>query len=528
MLQYRDDPIAFGEEILGESYTDDIKNVLRSVMQYPIVIVKSANGTGKTHCAGLLALWWYLCHNDAQVYTAAAPPESNLEKLLWGEIGSRVEKHKGILRNDKVTYLNIERSKQEFVTGVTIPVSGTEAQRKGKFSGKHAPFLLFLIDEGDAVPPEVYEAIESCMSGGFARLVIFFNPRAEAGPLFDMEKNGTAFIVELSAFTHPNVVTGLDTIPGAVTREATVRRINEWTRPLFDDEKIDGECFTVPEFLVGSVAKSFQGKPYPALLPGWRKIVNPAFSYMVVGQYPGQGDSQLISKAWIFAARTRWDNYVAIHGHNPPKATRPILGVDVGELGNDWSVVCPRYGGYVAELESWQGNNTLVSGRKAAGIAVKLNAYQANVDGIGVGAGVWPIMEEELQGFVCDIMRFMSSAKVTESTEQGTFGTMRDQVLWAVREWLRDDMSRRSDAMLPPDEWLIEELGVPTYKVVLGKIKIMDKDTMRELLPKRRSPDRLDALASTFAPSNIHSQSHQDTFHGTPVPENQYSYRRAG
>jgi hypothetical protein len=51
--------------------------------------------------------------------------------------------------------------------------------------------------------------------------------------------------------------------------------------------------------------------------------------------------------------------------------------------------------------------------------------------------------------------------------------------------------------MLPPDELLMEELQTPTYEVRNGKVRIMAKPTMRELL--RRSPDRADALCLTFA-----------------------------
>ena len=51
--------------------------------------------------------------------------------------------------------------------------------------------------------------------------------------------------------------------------------------------------------------------------------------------------------------------------------------------------------------------------------------------------------------------------------------------------------------MLPPDELLIEELQTPTYEVDNGKIKVMKKKTMRELL--KRSPDRADGLCLTFA-----------------------------
>jgi len=50
--------------------------------------------------------------------------------------------------------------------------------------------------------------------------------------------------------------------------------------------------------------------------------------------------------------------------------------------------------------------------------------------------------------------------------------------------------------MLPPDNDLIEELLVANYEVTNGKIRVMKKVTMRELL--KRSPDRADALCPTF------------------------------
>ena len=51
--------------------------------------------------------------------------------------------------------------------------------------------------------------------------------------------------------------------------------------------------------------------------------------------------------------------------------------------------------------------------------------------------------------------------------------------------------------MLPPDEMLVEELATPTYEVTNGKVRVMKKDVMRDLL--KRSPDRADGLCLTFA-----------------------------
>jgi len=487
-VQYQDNPIGFGEDILNEEYTADVKRLMESVRDNPITIAKSANATGKTHAAARIAVWFYKGFPDSQVYTAAAPPENNLKKLLWGEITGLSEKHPEVFENDNIKSLHIERSAQSFIAGVTIPSSGTSAQREAKFSGKHAPYLLFIIDEGDAVPDEVYSGIESCMSGGHARLLVMFNPRAQGGEVYRIERDGKANVVHLSAFSHPNVISGEDNIPGAVTRETTVRRVNEWCRPLNEREKKDSSCFELPSFLEGVTAKSQSGQDYSPLRPGWYKITEPAFSYMVLGEYPSQSSAQLISREWINRARSRWDAYVAEHGEIPPSGTAAIMGQDVGEFGADANVSCFRYGGYVERMISWTGVDTVVTGDRAAEEYKARDMMYANIDATGIGAGVAPHMSR--QGCMANAVKVACSP--TEETELGQFAILRDQLWWACREWLRTD----TGAMLPPDETLIEELSTATYKVYNGKIRIIKKCTMRELL--KRSPDRADALCLTF------------------------------
>jgi hypothetical protein len=485
---YQADPIGFGEQVLGETYTEDVKALMNSVRDYPITVARSANATGKTHGAARCAIWFFLAFHDAQVYCAAAPPESNLKKLLFGEISSIIEKHPDLFKTHSQTTMHIQRSPQSFLTGVSIPASGTESQREAKFSGKHAPHLLFIIDEGDAVPDEVYRGIESCMSGGHARLLVMFNPRSEAGEAYRMERDGRANVVHLSAFNHPNVMTGENRIPGAVTRETTIRRVNEWCRPLAAGEQPDSDCFKLPAFLAGAVASSQSGQAYPPLSAGFFKIMDPAFSYMVLGQYPSQASTQLISREWISRARSRWDAYVAKHGETPPAGTAPIMGLDVAEFGTDANVLCNRYGGFIARLQSWGGMDLIATGDRALAEYRSRKACRINVDATGVGAGVPPYLQRgRSAAFAVKV-----ASSPTEKTELGEFALLRDQLWWACREWLRTDPG----AMLPPDEDLIEELSIPTYEVQGGRIRVMKKDTMRELL--KRSPDRADALCLSF------------------------------
>lgn len=490
--RFVDDPVGFGEA-LGEHFTDDVKCMMESVRDHPVTIAKSANAVGKSYSAARVATWFFKVYGDAQVYCAAAPPEDNLRRILWAQIEAVVTKNPDLFGGIRTKDLQLSRSSQSFIAGVTIPSAGTPEQREARFSGKHAPHLLFIVDEGDAVPDEVYRGIESCMSGGYARLLIMFNPRAESGTVYRMEHENRAHVVKLSAINHPNVTTGQDIIPGAVTRETVVRRIHNWSRPLAPGEHLDHECFEMPAFLVGAQAMGFDGQLLPPLAAGWRRTTDPALSYMVFGEYPAQSAYQLINRIWIDQARARWDAYVAQYGKRPPTGTLPIMGLDVAEFGDDKNAAVFRYGGWVDNIETWSGVDMYVTGERGAALYQERSAQVAQVDATGVGAGVAPHMARKK----CRANGVKVASSPTVTTEQGEFALLRDQLWWLCREWLRTDPG----AMLPPDRDLMQELATPTYSVKGGEIKIMSKDVMKDLL--KRSPDRADALCLTFAPAAI-------------------------
>ena len=131
--------------------------------------------------------------------------------------------------------------------------------------------------------------------------------------------------------------------------------------------------------------------------------VDPAFSYMVLGRYPAQSTTQLISKEWIAKARSRWDVYVSKHGEVPPMGASGVIGLDVGEFGTDANVCCAQYGGYVEKLGTWGGVDTVITGdRTVVEYEGRPSVSMVNVDATGP----------------------------TESTELGEFYILRDQLWW--------------------------------------------------------------------------------------------------
>ena len=489
--RYRYDPGGFIVDFFGETLTPDLEEVCHSVVNYSVTIAQSGNGTGKSYLASRLGTWFYKTQIQPQVYCAAAPPESNLRNIVWSEISYLVGNFPTMFADSKPKDLRVERSAREFMTGVSIPAAGTDETKQARFSGKHAPSLFFIVDEADAVPDPVFSGIETCLSGGFERLLCMFNPRQRMGSVYRMIKSGQANVVKLSALNHPNVTTGENVIPGAVSREKTLRRIAQWTRPLQDGEVVDKRCFQVPPYLENLTPTDQRGKPLAPILPGYRRIVEHQFSHVVLGEYPAQSEDQLISEEWIDKARSRYDLYVTEHGEVPPKHIRCIAGVDVAEKGPDEAVLAKRYANLLLPLISWEGKTDPIEvGDLVAAALEGDNVASIKVEGTGVGSGTAPYLARKNLPAVT--VKVASSPTEATASDLGQFGLVRDQLLWAVREWLRNDL-----AMLPPDPYLIEELTVLTWELdQRGKIKVMPTDEIKALLG--RSPDRLMAVAMGF------------------------------
>ena len=254
--------------------------------------------------------------------------------------------------------------------------------------------------------------------------------------------------------------------------------------------------FELPAFLEGVTAKrKGTNAQYPPLKPGWYYVNEASFFYMVLGQYSPQPEQQLISREWVNNARSRWDAYVAVHGETPPAGVRPTIGLDVADMGKDKNVLSPKYGGFLARFKTWHGVDPTETTIKASAEYHVLNASDAYVDALGVGAGVAPGMQKD----GCVAIGVRVSQSPTRRCDLGEFKQIRDQLYWSLREWLRTDPG----AMIPPDDEFIQELLTPTYDIRDGKIKVMPKNhtegkvCMKDLL--KRSPDKMESVILHFA-----------------------------
>jgi hypothetical protein len=493
---YREDPVGFCQNIFGITIYEDIANILNGLLVTKVLVAQAANALGKTHIAAHIAVWRYKTHSDAKVY-CMAPNLRALKDNIWGEVIAITRQHPELFADDEVLTTRIYNLKdpRNFITGVPVPVAGKEEKMEATFSGKHAAGgMFFILDEGDAIPEVVYKAIDGCMTGDKSKMFIPMNPKSKNTPVGRLQKNGSAKTLILSAFDHPNVITGMEVIPGCITRTDTIQRIHKWTRALTQEEMVnpnDETLSLLPDY-VCNLEVSCENKEdgmLPALVQGYRKITDQQYYYKVLGRYPQQSENQLVSELAIQACRRRYDQWV-LDGSILP-GIKPICGIDVSAgKGEDDSTIATRYDNLLLPIKVYSKVDPMVFATKAAEHSIAVQSIYNAVDCIGVGTAVPTAMAWKGSTPVLPVDVGTSPTLTIDKQE---FNRLRDQLYSVAALWV----NKCPNAMLPPDELLIEELLCLTSEVLAnGKIQVVGKDEIRSRIG--RSCDRLDAFMMTL------------------------------
>lgn len=449
---YWRDPVAFVHDCFiwrpGESPTKYQDEIMAALPKYHRVSARGGRGFGKSALCSWLILWFALTRDgeDWKVPTTAGAWRQ-LIKFLWPEVhkwARRLNWNK-IPRPPFDTRTELLSQNLKLWTGEAFASS---SDKQDLIEGAHADYLLYILDECKVIPDKVFDSVEGSLTGGGftnntreAFVIAVSTPGDRIGRFFDIQRHGP----------------GYD---------------DWWVRHVKLEEVI--EAGILPQGWVEQRKKQWG-------------VGSPVFQSQVLGEFPEQGSDMLINLSWVEAAR---QNELVPAG---PK----ISGVDVARWGDDSSVQivaqdCKRKGqdeiitgGCIIDLEAWNGNDLMqTTGR------VKAKGIYANIDTIGMGAGVYDRLQE--QGFGCNSINVGSSADDSEH-----FFNLRAELYWQLREDFREgriDLTR-----LDQDSYdrLQGELTNIKYEYTSkGQIKIEPKDDIKKRA-EGQSPDFADALMLT-------------------------------
>lgn len=222
------------DEVLGLSLTPDQVEGIRLIAENDRVSIKSGHGVGKTNLMAAAVLWFKYSFQPSVVLTTA-PTERQVRHLLWREIRGLHGKSRQRLECTKLNTMQLELDPKSYALGF----STNEATQ---IQGFHSPHILVIIDEANGYPEELYTSIEGLLSGGERKIFVQIgNPVVPAGTFFNSFSDIDTKTLTISCLNHPNVLTGKNIIPGAVTLEWVEKQARTWGKDSsFWDSRVIG------------------------------------------------------------------------------------------------------------------------------------------------------------------------------------------------------------------------------------------------------------------------------------------------
>jgi hypothetical protein len=469
--RYRNDPVAFVREVIGAKPTHYQETILRAILTYRRVCVRSLHGVGKTTTSAWVVLWFATTHQECKVPTTASAWRQ-LKEFLWPEI------HKWALKADWSKLglkmrLNREILSQKLAVSPTATAFAMNSTDEAKIEGAHSLNILFLFDEAKTIPAEIWDAAEGALSTHGAYAVAFSTPGESAGRFYEIQMRKPGY--EDWHVVHVSLDDAIKS--GRVTKEWAEQRAKAWgaesamykRRVL--GEFADDEAETV--IPLGLIERAVER--WYELEARRKRLIE-----------EGMSQTEAFLEVW---------------------ATLQSVGCDPARLGRDRSGFAYRYAPGIHHVERTVKQETMQTAGKLIADTRDTDATVL-IDVIGIGAGVVDRMRElhrmgewRAVDRVCPAkaVNVGVKTKFTDRTGEFRFRTLRDYLWWSLREALM-----RDELVLPPDQELQEDLVVAKFiQLSDGTITIESKDSMRERLPERRSPDTGDAVLLTCFPDVI-------------------------
>ena len=199
------------------------------------------------------------------------------------------------------------------------------------------------------------------------------------------------------------------------------------------------------------------------------------------------GNDSVIPLEWILACQQQ-------EFKDSPVGQR-ICGIDVARFGKDCCSACIRQGYKIIYHDKWFMQDTQYTTERIESLW-RNNLFDiVNVDGIGIGGGVVDnLRHRNVPVFEVNVALASRNSKTSR---------LRDELWWKLRA-----VVETHQLQIPRDSYgeeLVIELSTPTYGYLSGKIKVEDKESLRDRTGS--SPDEADALCLTYSDFNIFSSS---------------------
>lgn len=319
------------------------------------ISIMSGMGTGKDFWSALVILYFLSVFYDPHLL-ATANSAKQLRNVLWKEIAKVMGLAKKV-GNSGLTileeifewqseriFLKEKKGKTWFAEAVTVSPHASEDEQAKALTGRHADFMLFVVDEAAGVPEPVFGNLEGTLTGKLNIILMIFNPIKATG--YALRSHGA--------------------------------EKSKWVALRWNAE----ESERVSKEHIENFAR-------------YGKDSN-TYRVKVLGLPPKAESDALIPWEWIQDAVNRDIGVI----------DDPVIkGVDVG-AGGDRSVILTRQGSKVLKITSFTEADTMAFTGRVAQELLRDVPEAAFIDVIGIGKGVYDRLKEQgYQVHAADVRR---------------------------------------------------------------------------------------------------------------------------
>lgn len=383
--QQRDLFIELGKLVSAKMKRDEDLPLTDEEVQYVAkrgISVRSGKGTGKDASAAIIGYWFLFCFFGSKTYLLA-PSLDNLKSNLIAEMSLWRGKRNGAERQCKIaeeldlmtTSCRMKRDEDQgknwFIASNSAGPHLPEDQQAEVLHGKHARYMMFIMDEASGIPDAVFKPLDTTLTDPVNFIILIWNPTRRSGFAYNTHFDPT--------------------------------ETKYWVNLHWNAEQSD---MITPEQIF--YLKDKYGED------------SNQYRVSVLGEPPTMDDGSLIPYEWAMDAT----NLRFQEQDDDPV----IMGVDVARKGKDKSIILVRKGPRVLEIEELSNIDTVELSRWVAMRAADWRPKAIYIDSCGLGIGV----VDELNRQQVPNVYPVNVGRATSNPRK--FHLLRDELWWKLRE----------------------------------------------------------------------------------------------
>lgn len=445
------------------------KRIIDAAMTRPKVAVSACHDVGKTFTMSKLVLCEGSLYRCKIITTA--PTHNQVEKLLWSEIRTGF-KNSLVDLGGRMLTTEWKIDDDWFALGIS-PKDDAGQDTGSRFQGFHAPRLRIIFDEATGIHKNRWEQAEGMLTSHNSFMTVIGNPTSKSSEFFKCFTDPEWYCIKLSCFDSPNLIANGIVNMGELLNElhllAALPQEERFRR--LDFYQIVQPQLLTTRWVMGRALK-------------W-KPEHPLFQSRVLGEFPDEEDTVLISMRTVEEAQRRYSESTPEYVH-----TRAI-GVDPARFGSDNTVITVIENETVVKrIEVSKRDTTEIVGivMRIVRDSTRCHKERIAIDATGIGSGVVDRLKElKSEKILPEHIQVMELH--FGSSPSDDYANLKARIFVELSEDLKTDLG-----LLTEDIYL-EELPTIHYKFdSKGRYVIESKDEYKKRTG-RGSPDSSDSLA---------------------------------